>query len=133
MVKQEPTSYSWDDFLKDGRTAWTGVRNFQARKNLRAMRKGDPVFFYHSVVGKEVVGIARVAAEAYADPTARDGDWVCVDLVPVRALKRPLSLTEIKAAPRLREIALVKQSRLSVIPLTASEFDEIVRLGSGQR
>src|SRR6266513_5878380 len=132
MVKQEPTSYSWDDFLKDGRTAWTGVRNFQARKNLRAMRKGDPVFFYHSVVGKEVVGIAKVAAEAYPDPTARDGDWVCIDLVPVRALKRPVSLTEIKAASRLREIKLVKQSRLSVIPLTASEFDEIVRLGSGQ-
>jgi predicted RNA-binding protein with PUA-like domain len=133
MVKQEPTSYSWDDFLKDGRTVWTGVRNFQARKNLRAMRKGDPVLFYHSVVGKDVVGIAKVAAEAYADPTARDGDWVCVDLVPLRALKRPVSLTEIKAAPRLREIALVRQSRLSVIPLTASEFDEIVRLGSGQR
>jgi predicted RNA-binding protein with PUA-like domain len=133
MVKQEPTAYSWDDFLKDGRTAWTGVRNFQARKNLRAMRKNDPVFFYHSVVGKEVVGIAMVAAEAYADPTARDGDWVCVDLVPVRALKRPVSLTEIKAASRLRAIALVKQSRLSVIPLTASEFDEIVRLGSGER
>lgn len=132
MVKQEPTSYSWDDFLKDGRTAWTGVRNFQARKNLRAMRKGDSVFFYHSVVGKEVVGIARVVAEAYPDPTARDGDWICVDLVPLRALKRPVSLTEIKAASRLREIALVKQSRLSVIPLTASEFDEIVRLGSGQ-
>jgi len=131
MVKQEPTSYSWNDFVKDGRTAWTGVRNFQARKNLRAMRKGDQVLFYHSVVGKDVVGIAKVAAEAYPDPTATDGEWVCVDLMPVRALQRPVPLPEIKAAPRLREIALVKQSRLSVIPLTADEFHEIARLGTG--
>ncbi len=130
MVKQEPTAYSWDDFVKDGRTVWTGVRNFQARNNLRSMRKGDRVLFYHSVVGKDVVGIAKVAAEAYADPTASDGDWVCVDLVPMRALKRPVPLDKIKAAPRLREIALVKRSRLSVIPLTANEFDEIVRLGT---
>src|SRR5258708_3738815 len=87
IVKSEPTSYSWDQFVKDGRTAWTGVRNFAARLNLRAMRKGDLVFFYHSVVGKEIVGIAKVAAEAYPDPTADEGDWVCVDLVPVKPLK----------------------------------------------
>ena len=130
MVKQEPTAYSWVDFVKDGRTAWTGVRNFQARLNLRAMRKGDAVLFYHSVEGKEVVGIAKVAAEAYPDATATEGDWSCVDLVPVRALKRAVTLEEIKAHATLRETKLVKQSRLSVLPLSAPEYAEIVRLGS---
>jgi len=128
LVKQEPTAYSWADFVKDGRTAWTGVRNFQARLNLRAMRKGDAVLFYHSVEGKEVVGRAQVAATAYPDPTATDGDWSCVDLVPVRALRRPVTLEEIKASAKLCEIKLVKQSRLSVLPLSAAEFAEIVRL-----
>lgn len=130
MVKQEPTAYSWADFVKDGRTAWTGVRNFQARLNLRAMRKGDAVLFYHSVEGKEVVGIAKVVAEAYPDPTAKEGDWSCVDLAPVRALKRAVTLDEIKASPKLREIKLVKQSRLSVLPLTVDEYAEIVRLST---
>src|SRR6266511_689280 len=92
IVKQEPTAYSWEDLVKDGRTAWTGVRNFQARNHLRAMRKGDPVLFYHSVIGKNVVGIAKVDVEAYADPTATEGEWVCVDLVPVRALPWPVPL-----------------------------------------
>jgi len=128
MVKQEPTAYSWADFVKDGRTAWTGVRNFQARLNLRAMRKGDTVLFYHSVEGKEVVGIAKVVATAYPDATATEGDWSCVDLAPVRGLKRPVTLGEIKASPKLREIKLVKQSRLSVLPLTVDEYEEIVRL-----
>ena len=128
IVKQEPTAYSWADFVKDGRAAWTGVRNFQARLNLRAMRKGDAVLFYHSVVGKEIVGIAKVAAEAYPDATATEGDWSCVDLTPVRALKRPVTLDEIKASTKLREIKLVRQSRLSVLPLTATEYAEIVRL-----
>ena len=128
IVKQEPTAYSWADFVKDGRAAWTGVRNFQARLNLRAMRKGDAVLFYHSVVGKEIVGLAQVAAEAYPDATATEGDWSCVDLTPVRALKRPVTLDEIKASAKLREIKLVRQSRLSVLPLTAAEYAEIVRL-----
>jgi predicted RNA-binding protein with PUA-like domain len=128
MVKQEPTAYSWADFVKDGRVAWTGVRSFAARLNLRAMRKGDAVLFYHSVVGKEVVGIAKVAAEAYPDATATEGDWSCVDLTPVCALKRPVTLDEIKASANLRGIKLVKQSRLSVLPLTAAEYAEIVRL-----
>ena len=96
MVKQEPTAYSWDQFVKDGRAVWTGVRNFQARNNLRAMRAGDAVLFYHSVVGKEVVGIAKVAATAYRDPTATEGEWDCVDLVPFKPLKRPVTLEEIK-------------------------------------
>ena len=128
MVKQEPTAYSWEQFVKDGRAAWTGVRNFQARINLRAMQVGDPVLFYHSVVGKEVVGIAKVAATAYPDPTATEGEWVCVDLIPVKALARPVTLSEIKATPALAEIALLRQSRLSVMPLKRAEYDGIVRL-----
>ena len=130
MVKQEPTAYSWAQFVKDGRAAWTGVRNFQARNNLRAMRVGDPVLFYHSVVGKEVVGIAKVAAAAYRDPTATEGDWDCVDLVPFKPLKRPVTLEEIKAVPALAEIGLLRQSRLSVMPLRRAEYEELVRLGS---
>ena len=132
LVKTEPSAYSWDDFVADGRTAWTGVRNFQARQNLRDMRKGDAVLFYHSVVGKEVVGIAKVAAEAYPDKTAEEGEWDCVDLVPVRPLKTPVTLQTIKTHPPLREIALVRQSRLSVVPLTAEEFDEIVKLSKDE-
>jgi predicted RNA-binding protein with PUA-like domain len=128
MVKQEPTTYPWTTFVKDGRAAWTGVRNFQARNNLRAMRKGDLVLYYHSVVGKEVVGIAKVAAEAYPDPTAKEGDWSCVDLAPVKALKRPVTLDTIKSTPALHDILLVKNSRLSVIPLKAEEFEEILRM-----
>src|SRR5438067_12355355 len=123
MVKQEPGAYSWDDFVRDGKTAWTGVRSFQARNNLRTMRKGERVLFYHRVTGKEVVGIAEVAREAYPDPTADDGgDWVSVDLAPVRALPRPVKLDEIKAKLSLATIALLKQSRLSVIPLTQHEL-----------
>jgi predicted RNA-binding protein with PUA-like domain len=128
MVKQEPTAYSWEQFVKDGRTAWTGVRNFQARIHLRAMRVGDRVLFYHSVVGKEVVGIAKVVGTAYPDPTATEGDWVCVDLMPLQPLKRPVTLEEIKAIPALAEIGLVRQSRLSVIPLRKPEFARIVAL-----
>jgi len=128
IVKQEPTAYSWHHFEKDGRTAWTGVRNFQARKNLASMRKGDQVLFYHSVIGKEIVGIAQVEREAYPDPTAKEGDWICVDLVPVRKLARSVSLEEIKANPRLATISLVRQSRLSVSPLKPAEFREIVNV-----
>jgi predicted RNA-binding protein with PUA-like domain len=128
LVKQEPSAYSWDDFVRDGRTAWTGVRNFQARNNLLAMRCGDRVLYYHSVVGKAVVGESEVVAEAYPDPTAKEGDWVCVDLKPAKALPRPVTLEEIKAAPKLAGIALLRQSRLSVMPLTAAEYRAIIRL-----
>ena len=130
LVKQEPTAYSWDDFVADGGTAWTGVRNFQARANLKAMRKGDPVLFYHSVAGKEVVGVAEVSKEAYPDPTAKEGAWVCVDLVPVRALKRAVSLDEMKAVKALEGIPLLRQSRLSVMPLTAGYFDTILKMAA---
>jgi predicted RNA-binding protein with PUA-like domain len=132
MVKQEPTSYAWSAFVADGRAAWTGVRNFQARNNLRAMRKGDLVLFYHSVVGKEIVGIAKVAVEAYPDPTAKEGDWSSVDLVPVKALKHPVTLEAVKTVPALREMALLKNSRLSVMPLCSEEYAEILRMAGAK-
>ncbi len=130
LVKQEPTAYSWADFLKDGRTAWTGVRNFQARNNLRAMKKGDLVLYYHSVTNPSVVGIAKVVKEAYADPTAKEGDWSCVDLIPVKSLRTPVSLAAIKADPSFSQIALIKQSRLSVMPLSSREYEKIVTMGN---
>ncbi|HEY9170829.1 MAG TPA: EVE domain-containing protein [Verrucomicrobiae bacterium] len=132
LVKQEPEEYAWAAFVKDGGTAWTGVRNFQARNNLRAMRRGDPVLYYHSGEAKEIVGLARVAKEAYTDPTADDGDWVAVDLRPVQALTAPLSLAAIKADARLKTMALLRQSRLSVVPLTKSEFERVLELGKSK-
>lgn len=128
MVKQEPTAYSWTQFVADGETAWTGVRNFMARNNLRTMRTGDRVLFYHSVVGKEVVGIAEVKRDAYPDPTAEEGDWSCVDLAPVEPLKKPVTLAQIKQTPELATVPLLKYSRLSVMSLTAEEFAAIVEL-----
>jgi len=129
LVKQEPDAYSWDQFVRDKGTSWTGVRNFQARNNLRAMKKGDEVFYYHSVTGKSVVGTARVVREAYEDPTAEDGDWSCVDLIPRQAFPTPVTLEEIKAEPALRDIALLRQSRLSVMPLTSAEAEMLCQLG----
>ena len=129
LVKSEPEAYSWDKFVKDGGTAWTGVRNFTARLNLRAMKRGDLVCFYHSVTGKEVVGLAKVTKEAYSDPTAKEGDWSCVDLAPVKPLARPVSLDAIKADPALAGIPLVRQSRLSVSPLTKEQFARVLALG----
>ena len=128
LVKSEPESYSWTTFVKDGKAAWTGVRNFAARLNLRAMKKGDLVIFYHSVTDKQVVGLARVAGEFYPDPTADEGDWSCVDLVPVKALAQPVSLETIKADRLLREMPLVKQSRLSVTALTEMQFRRLIEL-----
>jgi len=126
LVKQEPSAYSWSDFVADGKTNWTGVRNYAARNNLRRMHKGDQVFFYHSGEDKAIVGIAKVTRAAYPDPTAKEGDWSSVDLAPVRPLRRPVTLREIKNEPRLKKIQLVRQSRLSVMPLTAQEFRAIV-------
>jgi len=125
LVKSEPETYSWNNLVKDGRTAWTGVRNFAARNNLRAMKNGDAVLFYHSGSEKQIVGLARVVKEAYADPSATEGDWSCVDLMPVKPLKRPVSLTEIKADKMLKEMKLVKLSRLSVVPVTEKEFERV--------
>jgi predicted RNA-binding protein with PUA-like domain len=128
LVKSEPESYSWDDLVKDGKTAWTGVRNFQARNNLRAMKRGDLVLFYHSVSDKQVVGIAKVVAEAYADKTAKEGDWSAVDLAPDKPLKRRVALDEIKSEPLLKDMALVRNSRISVSPVTKAEWDRILAL-----
>jgi predicted RNA-binding protein with PUA-like domain len=129
-VKQEPSSYSWSDFVADGETSWTGVRNYAARNNLRRMQKGDEVLFYHSGKEKAVVGIAKVTRVAYRDPTAKEGDWATVDLAPVKPLRRPLTLREIKGNPRLKNILLVRQSRLSVMPLTESDFCEILKMST---
>jgi len=128
LAKSEPAAYAWAQLVKDGKTVWTGVRNFQARNNLRAMKIGDAVCFYHSVTGKEVVGIARVAREFYPDPTATEGDWSCVDLEPLKTLRQPVTLETIKADAVLREMSLVKQSRLSVTPLTKAQFDRLLKL-----
>lgn len=128
LVKQEPTAYSWDDFVKDKGTMWDGVRNFQARNNLRAMKKGDLVFFYHSVDEKRVVGVAKVSKEHYPDPTAKEGDWSVVDLKPVKAVKEPVTLAQIKEDAALKEMALVRNSRLSVSPVTAAQFKKLLKL-----
>jgi len=132
MVKQEPETYSWDDFVRDGKTDWTGVRNFQARNNLRNMKLGDRVLFYHSGTGKCVVGIAEVAKAAYPDPTANDPQWVAVDLKPIKALKGEVPLAAIRYNPKLSNLPLIRQSQLSVMPLTKDEFDVIVKMGTGQ-
>jgi predicted RNA-binding protein with PUA-like domain len=126
LVKQEPEDYSWDAFARDKRAAWTGVRNFQARNNLRAMKKGDSVFYYHSGEQKQVVGIARVVKEAYPDPTAEDGAWVAVDLAPVKPLEKPVTLQTVKADKLLRDMALAKNSRLSVSPVTGPQADRLL-------
>jgi len=130
LVKQEPTAYAWETFVKDKKTVWTGVRNFQARNNLRAMKKGDKVFYYHSVVGKEVMGVAEVSKAAYPDPTAEEGDWSCVDLKPEKTFKHPVTLDRIKKDKRLKDLALLRQSRLSVMPVTAAEFSAIEELSA---
>jgi predicted RNA-binding protein with PUA-like domain len=129
LVKQEPETYSWEDFRREKGTAWTGVRSFPARKNLRAMAVGDEVLFYHSGGERAVVGLAKVRKAAYPDPTAEPGeDWASVDLAPVRALEKPVPLAIIKSTASLQNIALVRQSRLSVMPLEAEEFREILKL-----
>ena len=128
LVKQEPETYSWDDFVRDGRTDWTGVRNFQARNSLRQMKAGDRVLFYHSGSGKCVVGIAEVAKAAYPDPTADDPQWIAVDLKPVKPLKECVTLEAIKANQKLSNMLLVRQSRLSVMPVTKEEFETIVKM-----
>ena len=130
LVKSEPVKYSWEKFNKDGRTFWDGVRNYQARNNLREMKTGDLVLFYHSNDGKEVVGIAKVVKEAYQDPTTDDKNWVVVDLSPVETLKNSVTLETIKADERLKDVGLIRQGRLSVMGLKREEFDRIVELGS---
>jgi predicted RNA-binding protein with PUA-like domain len=129
LVKSEPEAYAWAQFVKDGKTAWTGVRNFAARLNLRAMKSGDRVFFYHSGEEKSVVGFARVVKEFYPDATADEGDWSCVDLAVEKTLARPVTLAEIKADKILKEMVMAKQSRLSVSPVTREQFEGLLQLG----
>ena len=132
MVKQEPETYSWSDFASDGVTDWTGVRNYQARNNLREMKTGERVLFYHSGKDKAVVVIAEVVRSAYADPTADDVQWVAVDLKPIKALKNPVPLAAIRYDKRLSQLPLIRQSQLSVMSLTKDEFEVIVALGAGK-
>jgi predicted RNA-binding protein with PUA-like domain len=129
LVKSEPDAYSWKTFLSEGKTAWTGVRNFAARNFLRGMKSGDRVFFYHSNVGKAIVGVATVLKEARPDPTAEEGDWSCVDLKPLKPLAAQITLDQIKSDPLLREMTLLKQSRLSVTPVTEAQAERLLKLG----
>jgi predicted RNA-binding protein with PUA-like domain len=129
LVKSEPSAYSWADLIREKQTAWTGVRNFQARNNLRAMKKGDLVLFYQSVTDPSVRGITKVVKEAYPDPTAKEGDWSSVDLAAVKPLPSPVTLQEIKGEKSLAEISLIKQSRLSVMPIAPGEYERILGMG----
>ena len=128
LVKSEPSTFGWEQLVKDKQTTWDGVRNFAARGHLKSMKKGDDVSFYHSNEGTEIVGIAKVAKEHYPDPTAKEGNWLAVDLKPVKALKRPVSLAEIKADKRLQNMALVRLGRLSVQPVSDEEWDIIMEM-----
>lgn len=133
LVKSEPTTYGWSDLVREHRTAWTGVRNYAARLHLRGMQPGDPVLFYESGDHKAVVGLAAVTQPAFADTTADEPGWVAVELKAVAPLARPVTLAQIKAEPALAKIELIRQSRLSVMPLPADAFKRIVRLGGGKR
>lgn len=133
LVKSEPDAFSWDQQVANGVEPWTGVRNHMAKNNLKAMKKGDRAFFYHSNVGKEIVGVVEVVREAYPDPTAEAGDWVCVDMKAVAAMPKPVTLAAIKADAKLADLALVRQSRLSVMPVSKPHWDHICRMGGWQR
>ncbi len=130
LVKSEPDTYSWDTFVSKLEDIWDGVRNYQARNNLMAMKTGDRVFFYHSNIGLEIVGIAEVTKEHFPDPTAQEGKWVVVKMKPIKKLNSPVSLKVIKTDPKLANIALLKQSRLSVVPITSEEYTYILQLAN---
>lgn len=129
LVKSEPDAFSWDEQVRNGVEPWTGVRNHSAKLNLKAMKQGDLAFFYHSNIGKEIVGIVRVAREAYPDPTAEGGDWVCVDMQAVQPVPEPVSLATIKADPQFKDFALIRLSRLSVVPVGPEHWRAICDLG----
>lgn len=129
LVKSEPIKYSWEKFNQDKKTFWDGVRNYQARNNLRDMKKGDLVLFYHSNEGKEIVGIAQIVKPAYQDPTTDDANWVVVDIKPYKSLKKPVTLEQMKEDPILSQTGLIKQSRLSVMPFTEDQFNRVLLLG----
>jgi predicted RNA-binding protein with PUA-like domain len=129
LGKSEPSVYPWSKLVADRRTTWDGVRNFEARNNLRAMKKGELFLYYHSNEGKEIVGVAKVVKTAYADPTAEEGEWSVVDIAPVKALAAPVALSTIKADKLLQQMALVRRSRISVVPVTPAEFERVLELG----
>lgn len=129
LIKSEPFKYSWDQFVKDKKTFWDGVRNYQARNNMRLMKKGDLLLFYHSNEGKEIVGIAELVKEAYQDPTTNDSNWVAVDVKPHKKLKKTVDLETIKKDPILKEMELVRQSRLSVSSVSEDQFNRVLMLG----
>ncbi len=133
LVKTEPEAYAWSDFVRDGKTTWDGVRNYQARNHLRAMKRGDRVLFYASVTTKAVLGTATVSKEFFPDPKASEGDWSAVELSLGETLPRPVELATIKSEPKLAEIPLMRQSRLSVMPLAKAHYDLIVKLGGGKK
>lgn len=128
LVKSDSETYPWEQFVKDKKTSWDGVRNFQARNNLKLMKKNDKILFYHSVSQPCIVGIAKVVKEFYPDPTAPDQSWVAVDIEPMESLKKPVSLGQIKSELQLQDIALIKQSRLSVMPINPKEYEIIVKM-----
>lgn len=130
LIKSEPDAYSWDQFVTDGSTVWDGVRNAQASNNLKAMQPGDEAFYYHSNVGREVVGIARVTKSAFPDPKDDTGRWVAVEVEPVRPLERPVTLAQMKQEPRFKDFGLIRQSRLSVVPVREQEWDLIVKMSA---
>ncbi len=132
LVKSEPDVYAWEKLAREKRGTWDGVRNFAARNNLRAMSKGDLLLFYHSNIGKEIVGIAKVTREHYPDATAELGDWSVVDVAPVKKLARPVTLAQIKADPKFKEMLLVSRSRLSVMPVSEAHFERVLRLAETQ-
>lgn len=129
LIKSEPDAFSWDQQVKNNVEPWTGVRNHLAKRHLKEMKKGDLAFFYHSNIGREIVGIVKIVREAYQDPTATEGDWVCVDVQAVKSLKRPVTLAEIKADARFTELALLKYSRLSVAPVGAEHWAMLCEMG----
>jgi predicted RNA-binding protein with PUA-like domain len=128
LVKSEPSTYSWQNLQRDKHTRWDGVRNFEARNNLRAMKQGDLVLYYHSGEGKEIVGIAKVVKEGYADPTASEGDWCAVDLAPVKSLARPVALAALKSDKALANLAVVRKPRISVVGISPAEFERILEM-----
>ncbi len=133
LIKSEPSSYSWQQLEKDSHASWTGVRNYAARIHLRAMKKGDEVFYYHSNEGMEIVGIAKITKQAYQDPTSGDDTWVCVDIKPLKKLKYPVSLNQIKAEKKLKDMALIRISRLSVQPVSSEEWRIIIEMASHKK
>ena len=133
LIKSEPAAYGWDDLVRDGETLWDGVRNHRAAMNLRAMKAGEQAFFYHSVTGKEIVGVAEISEAGLTDPKDPEGKWPAVRIKPVRALGRPVTLAEVKAEPKLKDMELIRQSRLSVCPVRSEEWKLVLAMAKSEK